>query len=678
MQIWFDFMQLTEFSFLCLLDFNSSGNTIKEVGMVNCKRVVALLIAFLLCAGMAWAGGKAEATPSGATGGTATVAKAGQYSEAPMLAELVKAGKLPPVKDRLPTEPIVVKTRDSIGKYGGTAMVATSGTSTWDSQHFTGFVPLIRLNPTTQKLEPLVASSWEFSADAKQLTIHLRKGLKWSDGEPFTSEDVTFVYNNLFGDLRTRPTPRQNWPKAEAVDTNTVKLVFAESRPWFPYELAFAFGLQGEAYVAAHYMKQFHIDFNPKAGDLAKERGFQTWVELCQKEWDNQYPWENMDTPIPTLKPYSYVKGQVGVARIVRNPYFMKVDQAGNQLPYIDEIQVQLVDNVQTRNLKAMQGQFSVYFHDTNMDDYPLYKQNETKGDYKVVMLQFATGGDIVIYFDNNLKDPVIQPIISNKIFRQAFSMGIDRKEINEVAYGGLATPRQATALPGSRFIDASMETAFAQYDVAKANALLDGMGLSKKDADGFRLMNNGKRLTITFTYSNWLSYIGKVMELVKEQVKKIGVDIQLKLVDRNLQVQATELGQIEMTAWSQQVSADFLFASNDNPFVPLFSDWFAGPLWGRWFNTGGKEGVEPPQVVKDVHKSWQDLATSTNDAAVTKAGKAIFASQAENLWGIGLVGLTPKPVIVKNNIGNFPKSGVTAWDYLWMEGYDCETLYLK
>ena len=613
-------------------------------------------------------------------GGLAQVAGQAQpkvFHEAPMLADMVKAGTIPPLKDRLPTEPLVVQAA-TVGKYGGTAIVATPGTSSWDSQELTGFVPLIRLNPTTQKLEPQLATAWEFNTAATQLTLHLRKGMKWSDGQPFTSEDITFVYNNLFGDRRTRPTPRQNWPLAKAIDTNTVVLTFPQPRPWFPYELAFAFGLQGEAYVAAHYMKQFHIDFNPQANDLAKQQGFQSWVEMCQHEWDNQYPWDNMDTSIPNMKPYYYVKGQVGVARLVRNPFYFKVDQAGNQLPYIDEIQVQLVDNLQTRNLKAMQGQYTVYFNDTTMDDYPLYKQNESKGDYKVINLQYATGGDIVIYFDNNLQDPALQPIISNKVFRQAISLGIDRAEVNNVAYGGLGTPRQAMALPGSRFLDPGLDQSYTKYDPAKANSLLDGLGLSKKDSDGFRLLPSGDRLTITFMYSNWIPYIGKVMELVKEQLKKVGVDIDMKLVDRNLQVQNTQLGKIEMTAWSQQVSADFLFASNDDPFVPLFSDWFAGPMWGNWYNTGGKEGVEPPKAIKDVHDAWVTLSTSTNANAVTAAGKAIMKSQAENLWGIGLVGLTPKPVLVKNNLANFPAKGVTAWDYLWLEGYNCDTFYLR
>ena len=193
----------------------------------------------------------------------------------------------------------------------------------------------------------------------------------------------------------------------------------------------------------------------------------------------------------------------------------------------------------------------------------------------------------------------------------------------------------------GSRFLDPGMDQSYAKYDPAKANSMLDSLGLSKKDSDGFRLLPNGNRLTITFMYSNWIPYIGKVMELVKEQLKKVGVDIDMKLVDRNLQVQNTQLGKIEMTAWSQQVSADFLFASNDNPFVPLFSDWFAGPMWGNWYNTEGKQGVEPPKAIKDVHDAWVTLSTSTNANAVTAAGKAIMKAQAENLWGIGLVGLT-------------------------------------
>ena len=209
-----------------------------------------------------------------------------------------------------------------------------------------------------------------------------------------------------------------------------------------------------------------------------------------------------------------------------RNPYYFKVDAEGNQLPYIDKVMVQWVTDLHMQTMKIIAGEVDFAVNRTNVIDFPLFKENESAGHYKVALLkQHVTPCDI--FLNLTYEDPVWRSVVRNVDFRRALNMAINRNRIIEVVQLGQGTLPTRAKVP-------------FEYDPDKANEILDSLdslGLDKRDAEGWRLGPDGKRFIIPFEVPIWTVGTDKVTELVAEDWRKVGIYTTVKIVDVSLAI---------------------------------------------------------------------------------------------------------------------------------------------
>jgi peptide/nickel transport system substrate-binding protein len=611
-----------------------------------------------------------------------------KFSEAPMLAELVKQGKLPPVTKRLPSEPLVIEPTEEIGQYGGTVrIIHTNPQNFEDGVNIMGKESILTFDPKDgATILPNLAKSWIFSKDGKTLILELRKGIKWSDGQPFTADDIEFWWKDVILNDELTPAKPKVWSpggklmKLEKIGPYSIRLQFAVSYPASLIQMA-AWATEGGFYLPKHYLKQFHIKYNPQANEVAKKEGFDSWVRLFQSKSAIGY-FDGIQNPdAPVIRAYRIVSRTPEVTILERNPYYWKIDTAGNQLPYIDRVRLTLVTNVEVYTAKVVSGEVDLAQWNTTLDNYTLYKENEKRGDYRVINYQTAWPSMAEIFLNLNHKDPVMRKIFNDLRFRKALSLAINREEINQMVFHGMAEPLQTVILPrGGRFWDERLAKLYTEYDPKEANRLLDEMGLDKKDKDGFRLRPDGKPLQITIDY--WPGEGGpakiSIVELVQNYWSKVGVRTTSRQLERSLLQTRRQAGDIDATIWHTGQCSDPLWILNPWHFLPVSWEFTTGPQWALWYTTWGKSGEEPPEEVKRALKLWETVQTSLDEKKQIEAGKEMLRLFVENLWGIGTVGLQPWPVIAKNNLRNIPEGGLLAWDWVYLARYRPEQFFLK
>ncbi|HPC78575.1 MAG TPA: ABC transporter substrate-binding protein, partial [bacterium] len=346
--------------------------------------------------------------------------------------------------------------------------------------------------------------------------------------------------------------------------------------------------------------KQYHPKYTPmdKIMEQAKKEGFDSWYKLFQKHGDYYGgSGNNTDPGSPTLQTFYIEKRGLDFLVLKRNPYYWKVDTAGNQLPYIDEIFVSDIQNPEVVNMKIASGEVDLAEIGTSMDNYSFYMENREKGGYRVLTWQSIIGADVA--FQLNLtyaEDPVLRNIFRDTRFRKALSLALNRDEINSILYLGLGTPRQATVIPQSPYFEESFAKAYIEYNPKEANRLLDEMGL-KKGPDGYRLRPDGKRLEILLEYEDNLETPkGKTTEMAVHYWDAIGVKVTPKVISSSLKSQRTSANLIQFGLWHAD-RAGFLFTTEPYYWVPIEvrSEALWCVEWGRWFASGGKAGEEPP-----------------------------------------------------------------------------------
>lgn len=594
----------------------------------------------------------------------ATGNKIEKFSESPMLRTKVAAGELPSVEERLPEEPQIIELLEEVGQYGGTMYlisVAGEGSEIEASIRNIGGVTY------ENKIIPCVAKGWDLSDDYKTLTLYLRKGMKWSDGEPFTADDILFWYQDIILNDELTPTKPEKWSpggepmKATKIDDYTVRFEFS-----LPYPSASEVVYSMPAFSPKHYLKRYHIKYNPDAGEIAKKEGYDNW-------------WESFgfhttitggrpeDVNLPALTPWVFTEMDAGQNTYwERNPYYWRVDTAGNQLPYIDKLMSMNVANPEVVAMKSMSGEVESSVVMLNFSDYPIYKKNEEKGGYKVYL--FPDGGastSLSYSFNYTHKDPVLRKIFNDIRFRQATSLAINREEISKTVFYGKVSPWTAPITPDWAGFEDWMGTYYAEYNPQKANELLDEMGLKWDKGRQYRLMSDGKTLSLVGEYClQWLgAYPGKIAELTKEYWEKIGIKLTVKQVTEDLQMERMGANEHDLCLWNCDGSGE-LQAHTNYP-IRLMPPWhwadipMGGPEWRRWYDTKGKEGEEPPQEIRKIFNladEWLNVAYGTEK--YVKLANELITLNVKGFYLIGMVESCPRPVIRKNGLRNARREG--------------------
>jgi peptide/nickel transport system substrate-binding protein len=562
--------------------------------------------------------------------------------ESPMLHEMVKAGKLPPLEERLPKNPKVVRVENEIGKYGGTLFRGTAFLrSEWIPDHMTQ-EPIIQVHypfPGDGPIEPNVAERWEFNDKGTEMTMYLREGMKWSDGEPFTADDVLFYWYDVIFNENALASPSPNLyvkkgvaPDLEKIDDHTIKFIFPES--YFFAETAFA-TITGLAWPK-HYMKEFHPDYNPNA----------TWDEFNEK---STYFGGRGKVVLKAWMLEQYIPGQKFV--LVRNPYYWKVDPEGNQLPYIDRVDVREVEDRQSVALGNVSGEFDADGMWVGAQHLSLFLEEKGKPgrDYDI---GYGAVPGMVIYFNYDTKDATSRKIMRNVDFRRAFSMVINREEINEVLYSGLLDPSAGVFSKYSPYHVEETYRAYAEYDPEKAKQMLDKAGMKDSDGDGVRELPSGEDVKLVIDVSEHDLYTPTV-EMLVESLADVGIKLVMNVQHQNLIEERWEEGNYELLVWDLEGIDDPVAALQI--WVPVSK---GVPLYHQSAYDKGGFTKEFDEFSKLLLKA-KTIPYDERVAAVKKANRIM----AENVF-VAYVGYYSRPYIVSNRLGNVPKKYVRTSEF--------------
>jgi len=603
---------------------------------------------------------------------------AAEYNEAPALSIEVAAGELPPVEERLPQEPRVIEPLNEVGEYGGTLKLSDNQPLGSELRDFKA-ERLFKLSPEDiSSIIPNVVKGGAFSEDYQSYKLFLREGMKWSDGHPFTADDFVFWYEDYFLNEELQPS-KPAWTKQAGdlfkvtkLDDYTVQYTFGAPYPLFIYYLTRDVGeaLTWGSYLPKHYLKEFHLKYNSKAKELAVEKGFEEWHQLFNAVADTRGSLLSVGTP--TIEPWVLKEVATNYAILERNPYYWKIDTAGNQLPYIDKIRVTAIGDAEVRLLKIASGEIDFALREMSVGNYPFLLSGQEEGEYRAYFWQETVGAAELIQLNHTSEDSVLREIIQDVRFKRALSLAINRDEMNQTLYLGLAVPRQATILPSTDYFESQFAEAYAEYDPEQANKLLDEV-ISERDSDGFRLRSDGETLLLVAEIKESFA---PAWELIKEYWENVGVKVLIQV--RNNVSSRRKANKLQVTTQLLDRTTQVLYTLEPLYFVPFTNknSWAQG--WFQWYNSDGNKGQEPPAEVKKLFQNYQTMLGSITDEERIKAGKDILRSQAENLWCIGTVGMVPHPVVVTNSLYNVPEIGYSGYD-TWTVGlYEPVQFFLK
>lgn len=589
-----------------------------------------------------------------------------ELKETPSLQDAVKAGTLPPVTDRVPSEPLIVRPNEP-GTPGGTLHMLMASAKDTRMMVVYGYTRLVVYTPD-YKLEPDIAQSVDVE-DGRIFTFHLRPGHKWSDGQPFTAEDFRYWFEDVASNkkLYTAGLPQQmlvddKGPSFEVIDPETVRYTWEKPNPLFLPALAGPDALY--IYAPAHYMKQFNAKYNQdeKALEaLVKQYHVRNWAALHTKLL---HPYHTDNPDLPVLDPW-VLKTKPPADQFVfeRNPYFHRVDPTGRQLPYIDTVDLAIADS-KIIPAKTGAGESDLQARYLRFDNYTFLKDAEDRNDYKVRLWRTAPGAQLALYPNLNVRDPTWRQLNRDTRFRHALSLAIDRHEINQVIYYGLAIEGQNTVLPESPLYDPAYRSAWAAYDPKQAGRLLDQIGLTKKNSSGIRLLPSGDPLEIVIENAGESTEQSDVLELIRDTWREVGVQLfskpsQLDIWRRRVYSGDTMMS-IDKGVDNGLVTADMA----PDEFVPTTQAQVQWPMWGQYLETKGKSGeavdIPDAQELQKLYKAWFTAKDTFERADIWKQ---ILKINADDTFTIGLVAGVPQPIVVSNKLHNVPEEGIFNWE---------------
>ena len=592
------------------------------------------------------------------------------YSESPLLSKMVKNDKLPPVESRLPQTPRVIDFAGrnlEIGKFGGTLKMLMARAKDARQMTVYGYARLLIYKPKTFEFQPDILESFDV-IQGKKFIFNLRPGHKWSDGHPFTAEDFRYWWEDVANNPKLSPVGP---PKVMKVDgklpqfriLNNLSIQYEWEKPNPDFLAALAGASPLYIYRPAHYMRQFHENFtaNSELQKLVTTAKQRNWAALHNK-MDNLYRNDNIDLPV--LQPWVCIsKSSSNRLRFKRNPFFHRIDPKGQQLPYIDEFIFGIASN-KLISAKTGTGEVDLQARYLRFDDYTFLKKGEDRSPYSTRLWTTAKGSHLALFPNLNHKNKVLRSIMQDVRFRRALSMAVNRYEINQVIYYGLAIEGNNTVLPESPLYKPYYRSQWAQLNLKSANQLLDDMGLIKRDSRGIRLLPDGNPLNLIIETAGESTEQTDILELIHDSWLKIGIKIYSKPSQRNVFRNRIFSGETAISIWSGIENG--LASANSSPaeFAPTTQQLLQWPKWGQHFETDGKAGqISNDPFAMELLKLYRDWRAEPVFAKRKDIWEKVLDIHTEQVYSIGLIAGVLQPVVVSNNLKNVPIKGIYNWN---------------
>ena len=577
------------------------------------------------------------------------------FSEAPILAERVKAGDLPPVAERLPDNPLVVVPMEEIGRYGGTLrraltgdIVQTPGVSKTLNENLMGYE-----RPLPKSILYNLAESHEFLDEGRTALFKIRKGIKWSDGMPFTVDDILFWYNDVTvnDDARANPLFPSAWlVEGQPIRMDKVDDLTLRIRSHKPLGRILDVLCTDWIAFPKHVLARLHPRYNPGASYEAL-RDSTTTAQMLYRPG------------IPRLSawfPVEWTRGQ----RIVyeRNPYYHKVDTAGNQLPYADRLVFNIIQDTQVILLKFINGEIDFLGRYAQVNMYPTLKAEERKGKFRIYL---GTPVPVSVFTINwDAKRPPLRRAFRDRHVRMALSHAMNREEIGEILYHGLLQPAGLAFAPSSRFYSEQAAQRYVEYDPDLARQLLDEAGYRDSDGDGVRELDDGSPFSLTLDVIPGMGV--DVCQLVAEQWRAVGVRVDLYIALRDIIGGLMDSGDFEIHWW---------WSMPDDALIKRQMWAIMGKNQPEWHREAATEG--PP---------WLFEATRLIEAAGTTVDTAqvrSYMEQARDLYALEaprvVPGFAPHVWGASTRLGNVPEESTTIDPYRgWSRPVFHEQIFIR
>jgi len=554
------------------------------------------------------------------------------YAQSPMLDSAVESGELPPIDERLPTEPRVLTPPLEIGSYGGTLRRGSAIVVDYLTENFTREPLFMWPLPDTSAGEPIpnLARSVTFSEDGTSATVTLREGIRWSDGEPFTSEDIAFYWNDIMLDdnvAETMPGILQidgEAPELTVLSDTELRVDFPKPFYFFPEAHASIW----EIAWPKHYMSQYHPSYTDGASyeDLNERLTLQSGRgRVTLQAW-------MLD---------DYVEGEH--YKLVRNPYYWKVDPEGNQLPYFDRAEVTVVEDRQAVALGNVTGKFDLDAMWVGPQHLGLF--SEAIQDGRDIDIIFGDVQGMAIYSNMDHPDEAKRAVLRNRDFRRALSLAIDREEINNVFYNGLLQPGGSAFSPVTGYFREEDYALWADHDVERAKELLAEAGFEDSDGDSFVESPDGAPINVVVDVGQHDLYTGIVELIVTRHLPAVGIKATMNVGDQTSVRDRFDAGEFEMHVWDYE-GASFPLAQNFDELAP------GAPNMPPWHAKHAENGP----VDAEFERMGELMGSATQVPYEERVEQMREVSQlhADNLWIIHL-GYFQRPFVHSTRLGNVP-----------------------
>lgn len=581
----------------------------------------------------------------------------------------LRARSLPPLVERLPKRPRIIGLKEmgrKPGRYGGTVRTIIGSAKDIRFMTIYGYARLVGYSEDLE-LQPDILEAFHEENDTV-FTFTIRDGHRWSDGSALTVDDFRYWWDDVLlnkeltpggGSLDLRVDGKL--PRFEVLDDLNVRYTWDSPNPNFLPSLAAPQPLA--IFGPSAYLKKFHKKYQDqfRLSALMQENRVKKWADLHIK-MAREYRPENPE--LPTLYPWrNTTKPPAEQFVFERNPFFHRVDENGRQLPYIDRF----VLNVSSSSIipaKAGAGESDLQATGIDFTDYTFLKDAEKRYPVKVDLWKSTRGSRLAIMPNLNCGDDVWRKLFHDVRVRRALSLAIDRHEINMAVFYGLGTLSSDTLLPESPLYKPEYANAWIIHDPVQANALLDEAGLHNRNADGIRLLPDGRLAEITIETPGESTADTDVLELVKDHWLKVGIALFTRTSQRDIFRSRAMGGRIMMSIWYGMDNGVATADMNPGQLAPTMDDQMQWPLWGMYYLSHGEQGTAPdiPEAVEltALLEQWQRSSKMEDRTAIWHKMLSLYAEQ---VFSIGLVNGTQQPILRSSRLQNVPANGLYGFN---------------